>query len=657
MLNLWDDQAAAASGGDPLQLRVYSSRLLGSDPDLVLHGGGNTSFKCEGRTLFSDRDRLLWVKGSGSDLATIGPSGFTAVRMEFLDRALRLDSMSDQDMVRLLRSAAVDPDAPAASVETLSHAVIPFRYVDHTHADAVVALTNSPGGESLLHRALGPKVLIVPYAMPGFRLAKQLLAATQGCDWDALEGIILSNHGVFTFGQDPRTSYEAMVRLVSRAEELIVSHARPSRTVGPTSNTPDLVALSDLRRAVSRLRGEPVVSALDTSPEAVTFASRADVAVLSCRGPLTPDHVIHTKPWPLVLGGDLAGSVEAFRRTYLDYFERYAVSGLVPLDASPRWVVWPGQGLVFFGRSAQEAGVVQDLIQHTVRAIGWSMAIGGWKPINEVDIFAIEYWDLEQAKLRRRSALPPLQGKVAIVTGAASGIGRACAEALRSNGASVVGLDLNPSVAAVLSGPDAAGTVCDVTDSAAVVAAVQGAVRRFGGLDILVSNAGVFPRSAEIRDMEDRAWAQSLDVNLSSHMKVIRACFPFLKRGIEPAIVVIGSKNVPAPGLGAAAYSAAKAGLTQLARVAALEFGRDGIRVNVIHPNAVFDTGIWTREVLADRASRYGMTVEQYMKNNVLGVDITAKNVAELACAMAGRLFSRTTGAQVSVDGGNDRVI
>lgn len=206
------------------------------------------------------------------------------------------------------------------------------------------------------------------------------------------------------------------------------------------------------------------------------------------------------------------------------------------------------------------------------------------------------------------------------MTGAASGIGRACTEALRSNGASVVGLDRNPSMAELLSAPDALGMVCDVTDPAAVAAAVEAAAREFGGLDILVSNAGIFPRSADIREMDDRTWATSLDVNLSGHMRIIRACHAFLRRGIDPAIVVIGSKNVPAPGPGAAAYSAAKTGLTQLARIAALEFWREGIRVNVIHPNAVFDTGIWNEEVLADRAKRYGMTVDQYKRNNVLGV-------------------------------------
>jgi NAD(P)-dependent dehydrogenase (short-subunit alcohol dehydrogenase family) len=276
----------------------------------------------------------------------------------------------------------------------------------------------------------------------------------------------------------------------------------------------------------------------------------------------------------------------------------------------------------------------------------------------EPDIFEVEYWELEQAKLKLGGgASLPLQGKVALVTGAASGIGRACAERLRAQGAAVVALDLNPEVAELFKGADALGLPTDLTRAGAVADAVKWAVRAFGGLDIVVCNHGIFPDGRSIADLEDGLWQRSMDVNLTSHVQLLREAVPFLELGFDPAVVVVASKNVPAPGPGQAAYSAAKAALTQVARVAALELGAKGVRVNVLHPNAVFDTAIWTEAVLADRAKRYGLTVEQYKTNNVLGVEVTSRDVAELACAMAGPLFAKTTGAQLPVDGGNDRVI
>ncbi|MDB5096953.1 MAG: short-chain dehydrogenase [Cyanobacteria bacterium RYN_339] len=647
MESQWNDAEAAALQADPLRLRVYTSRLLGREPSLVLHGGGNTSVKASRPNLFGDEEELLFVKGSGWDLATIEDRGFAPVRMETLLRMAKLETLADADMVRAQKAAMTNPDAPAPSVEAILHAIIPYRYVDHTHADAVVALTNTPDGEARIREVYGDRVLYIPYVMPGFILAKEVYRLTQGVDWHQYEGMVLLHHGIFSFGDDAKTAYERMIQLVTEAERQV---EKLPLAAGEAAE--DLGALAALRKAVGGKLKAPVIARWDRSPAAVGFANLApDV---SQRGPLTPDHVIQTKRVPLIVGSD----VEAYEAAYRAYFDRNTDGKLTCLDPAPRWAVWPGHGTVAFGTSAKKADVIADINRHTMKAIQWAEALGGWRALSEKDIFEVEYWELEQAKLKLGGgASLPLQGKVALVTGAASGIGKACAERLRAHGAAVVALDLNAGVAELFNGPDALGLACDLTDRAALDEAVATTVRTFGGLDLLVCNHGIFPDGRSIADLEDALWSKSLDVNLTSHVYLLRACVPYLEQGFTPAVVVIASKNVPAPGPGQAAYSAAKAGLTQVARVAALELGPKGIRVNVLHPNAVFDTAIWTDAVLADRAKRYGMTVAQYKTNNVMGVEVTSRDVAELACAMAGPLFAKTTGAQLPVDGGNDRVI
>lgn len=658
MRNRWNDADAAAYGADPLQLRVYTSRLLGAEPSLVLHGGGNTSVKLSRPNLFGEPEALLCVKGSGWDLATIEAKGFAPVKMETLLRLAELPSLSDTQMVHAQKQAMTTPDAPAPSVEAILHALIPHTYVDHTHADAVVAITNTPDGEARIRRIYGDRVLYVPYVMPGFVLARQVYEMTRGVDWRRYEGMVLLHHGIFSFGDDAKTAYDRMISLVTEAEAHLKAEGVYDLPVRQASPADDLLGLARLRRAVGRAQGAPVVARLDGSEAARSFSLLPDVARVATRGPVTPDHAIQTKPFPLVLETEPDAAVSAFAAAYRAYFERHAGPGLKCLDPAPRWAVWPGFGTVAFGTGAKKADVVADIVRHTAKAVQWGEALGGWTALPEARLFEVEYWELEQAKLKLGAgASLPLAGKVALVTGAASGIGRACAERLRAQGAAVAALDLNPAVAELFAGPDALGLVCDVTDRGALDAAVAATVRRFGGLDVVVTNAGSFPQGTRIEDIGDELWQKSLDINLTSHLYLIRACVPFLALGFEPAIVVIASKNVPAPGPGQAAYSAAKAGLTQMARVAALELGPQGIRVNVMHPNAVFDTAIWTPETLENRARHYGMSVEDYKTNNILKVEITSRDVAEMACAMAGPLFTKTTGAQLPIDGGNDRVI
>jgi len=660
MKSLWNDQEAAEAARSPIALRVYTSRLLGREPALVLHGGGNTSVKVREPNLFGEPEHLLYVKGSGWDLATIEAKGFAPVRMDTLLKLAALPQLSDTDMVRVQRAAMTDPNAPTPSVEAILHALIPFDFVDHTHSDAVVAITNTPDGERTIQSVLGDRVLYIPYVMPGFALARLVFELTRETDWSKYDGMVLHHHGIFSFADDGRESYERMIRLVTRAEDFLSSQgaARAEAPAAPAAESAAaLRTLAQLRKEVSVRAGAPMVAWLDSSASAISYANHERVAEISGRGPLTPDHVIHTKRTPLLLGKDAAESVASYARAYLEYFQRNASAGLAMLDAAPRWAVWPEHGAVSFGQTAKRAKVVADIVRHTIRAQGWAEALGGWRALPERDIFEVEYWELEQAKLKKGGARLPLEGKIALVTGAASGIGRACVDVLRAQGAAVAAVDLNPAVESHWRGADVLGVVANLTNAAAVDAVVDATVRRFGGLDIVVANAGIFPASANIDSLDDDTWQKTLDINLTSQMRLFRAAAPYLQMGLDPAIVVVASKNVAAPGPGAAAYSASKAGMTQLARVAALELGPRGVRVNVVHPHAVMDTALWTPEILQSRAQHYGMSVEQYKRNNLLRVEVTSKDVAELVAAMAGPLFAKTTGAQVPVDGGSDRII
>ncbi|HYN21716.1 MAG TPA: SDR family oxidoreductase, partial [Thermoanaerobaculia bacterium] len=467
-------------------------------------------------------------------------------------------------------------------------------------------------------------------------------------------GMVLLSHGIFSFGETARESYERMIHLVDLAERYLERKGAWSLGSYPeldASVTP--LETAQLRCEVSRLVGAPMILISRRNARTLAFARRQDVSTLSQQGPATPDHVIRTKAIPL-LGRD----VDAFARSYQEYFDRHAPQSKQPktrLDAAPRVILDRELGLVTAGRTAKDAAIAAEIYEHTMDILERAAILGGYRALSSKDLFDMEYWDLEQAKLKKGGKPPALTGEVALVTGAASGIGKACVDSLLARGAAVVGLDLNPSI---LDRPDFRGLVCDVTREEAVRAAVALAVEAFGGLDMLVLNAGIFPDSRRLAELTLEEWRRVTSINLDSNVVLMRECHPLLALAPRGGrVVVIGSKNVPAPGPGVGAYSASKAALNQLARVAALEWGKDGIRVNVLHPNAVFDTGIWTEERLASRAAAYGMDVATYRKSNVLGVEVTSRDVAELAAELCGPLFAKTTGAQIPVDGGNERVI
>jgi rhamnose utilization protein RhaD (predicted bifunctional aldolase and dehydrogenase)/NAD(P)-dependent dehydrogenase (short-subunit alcohol dehydrogenase family) len=674
MKSLWTDEEAAAWRGD-LGLRVYTSRLLGRDKSLVLHGGGNTSVKVREPNLFGDEEEILYVKGSGWDLEKIEEAGFAPVRRGHLVRLAGLDELSDPRMVNEMVTHMKRSSAPTPSVEAILHAILPHKFVDHTHADAVVAVTNTPGGEERIRRIYGDAVVVIPYIMPGFDLARLCARLFTEQAGPRTIGMVLMNHGIFSFGETARESYERMIQLVTLAEEYLTAEGAvpplPGEREGVWERGPGgegsgeagssllISTIATLRRDVSRAAGAPMILLSRRDARSLAFARREDAATISQQGPATPDHVIRTKRVPL-FGRDVA----AYVRAYGEYFENHAPHARSPktmLDPAPRVILDPDLGLITVGRRATDAAISAEIYEHTMDIIERAERLGGWRALPERDLFDMEYWDLEQAKLKKAGDPPVFAGEVALVTGAASGIGRASVDSLLARGAAVVGLDRDPAILALsgLSGrADFLGIVCDVTDEEAVRRALVEAVDAFGGLDMLILNAGIFPPGRPLGELPMEEWRRVFAVNLDANLSFLRESHPLLALAPNGGrVVVVGSKNVPAPGPGAAAYSASKAALSQLARVAALEWGKDGIRINVLHPNAVFDTGVWTDEVLAARAAAYGLDVESYKKNNVLRVEVTSRHVAELAAELCGPLFARTTGAQIPVDGGNERVI
>jgi len=658
MRSLWEDAAAAANNKE-LDLRVYTSRLLGQDKSLVLHGGGNTSVKITEKNILGEEEQILYVKGSGWDLETIAAAGFAPVRLEHLKKLAKLPELSDPEMVNQLVTHQTKASAPVPSVEAILHAILPYPYVDHTHADAIVSITNTADGEARIREIYGDTMVVIPYVMPGFDLAKlcaERFAAEAGTN---TIGTVLLNHGIFTFGQSAKESYERMIEQVGRAEDYLKrKNAWDVASAAATAVHGIELAREQakLRRDISKAAGFPVIVARHADDKSLFFARRADVSTIAQQGPATPDHVIRTKRLPM-LGRDVAAYVEAYKN-YFANLEAQAKERKTLLDPAPRVVLDGELGLCAVGKSAGDASIVADIYEHTMDIILRATALGGYRALPAKDIFDVEYWDLEQAKLRKGGKPLPFSGEVALVTGAASGIGKACVESLLARGAAVVALDLAESVTSMKSGANFLGLQCDLTSEEQFKQALVQAVEKFGGLDMLVLNAGIFPGGCRIESLKTEEWQKVMRINLDANLMLMRECHAFMKLAPRGGrVVVIGSKNVLAPGPGAAAYSASKAALNQLARVAALEWGSDNIRINSLHPNAVFDTGLWTPEVLAARAKHYGMSVEEYKTNNVLKTEVTSKDVAELTAEMCGTLFAKTTGAWLPVDGGNDRVI
>ncbi|MCB0219480.1 MAG: bifunctional aldolase/short-chain dehydrogenase [Chrysiogenetes bacterium] len=677
--NRWNDSEASKLGST-LDEIVYASRLLGADPSLVLHGGGNTSAKGKVCNLLGEAQDVLFIKGSGWDLATIEGPGFPATDLTHLRKLRRLERLSDEDMVNELRTHLLDASSPTPSVEALLHAFIPHPFILHTHADAIVALNNQPGSAQRLADLYGNRVAFVPYIMPGFALAKKA-AEVYEANPD-VEGLILLQHGIFSFGETAKQAYDRMIDLVSVAAREIDAAANVSiaPVVGAASRDLSAARLNLIRQAYAR-RGFNAVLQLENEEETLTLLANEKLRDALVRGPLTPDHVIRTKRLPLLLSENISSvndaefemqlsiALDNYAADYENYFRQHSQlrNGLTILDPLPRVILVPGMGVVSVGKSCKAASIVADIYDHTLQAIAAAEAMHGYKALPANDIFDVEYWSLEQAKLGKGKDSPPLQGKTAMVTGAAGGIGKAIAAELLRCGASVALLDRNEealrdTLETLLperaNGNSLRGFPVDVTSPDAVTQAFRETVLWTGGIDIVVQNAGLFPACQLVTDIDDDEWHRSLSVNLDGALHIARQGLKWLERNVNGGdIVIVATKNVPAPGKKAASYSVAKAAQAQLARICALEAGEYGIRVNMLHPHMVFDTGLWTEELLRQRADAYGMSVDQYKRNNLLHTELCSADVARAARAFVDGTFSKTTGAQIAIDGGSDRTL
>ena len=652
---------------DPvLATRVRTSRELGADASLVLHGGGNTSAKGEVVDLLGRRRAVIWVKGSGWDLATIEAPGLPALDLEALRELRALDELSDEDMVRELRRCLLDPSSPTPSVETLLHAFLPHRFIDHSHADAVLALSNREDGEALCREVYGDRVVALPFIMPGFPLAKAVAEAVEA--HPEVEGVLLHHHGLFTFGDSGEESLERHRELVALAEARYAEDLAATRA----ASAPDTVRAAEL---LPRLRGAMAAAGFPGLPilevrdapwiRAALAADGAEARLVS--PPLTPDHSLRTKNLPCWLG---AGDDETLTTALADYataYRAYVARGIASrgprteLDPLPRVFLVPGLGLVGVGGNAKAAGIAADLAEHTVLTKTAGAGLGAYRGLDELDLFDMEYWSLEQAKLGKKQPAE-LEGQVALVTGGAGAIGEGIARVLLDAGAAVGVLDRDgeaASAACARLGGACLPLAADVTDRESMAAAMETLCRRFGGLDILVPNAGL-AHVAAIEELDPADWERLLAVNQTGVLLTLQEGGAVMRRqGRGGAVVLVSSKNVTAPGASFGAYSASKAGAHQLARVAALEWAGEGIAVNMVCPDAVFrhgdnPSGLWA-EVGPDRARSRGMDEAElevfYRERNLLRAEVTAEDVGRAVLFFAARR-TPTTGALLPVDGG-----
>jgi rhamnulose-1-phosphate aldolase/alcohol dehydrogenase len=676
MKSKWSDAEARAavrkyakSGvGEDLALRVYTTRLLGNDPRLVLHGGGNTSVKTTMRDTAGDEVEVLCVKGSGWDMGDIEPAGLPAVRLDAIRKLRRLKALSDEDMVNVQRGALLDSNSPNPSVETLLHAFLPHKFVDHTHSDAVLAITDQPDAGAICREIYGDRVALVPYIMPGFGLAQACARV-----WEKnpdVEGLILLKHGIFTFGDTARDAYERMIELVTVAEKRIAAAPAP-KSFTPVK-LPKKIAKAEeiaplLRGLVAQAAGDDwrrLIMDFRNSAAALAYVNGADVARYSRIGPVTPDHVIRTKPAPLVVpapdasdpdgfAAAAARALEAYRKDYGRYFERNNRKQKTPkaaLDPNPRVILVPGLGLFGLGKSAKDAKIAADLAETNARVIYDAEALGTYRCIPEKDIFDVEYWSLEQAKLGK-AAEKPLARQIVAVTGGGSGIGKATAIAFARQGAEVAVLDRDLAAAQEVAKKIGGLAVrCDVTRQSSVDAAFAAIARAYGGLDILVSNAGA-AWQGRIGDVDEKVLRDSFELNFWGHQRCAQAAVQIMKaQGTGGCLLFNTSKQAVNPGPDFGPYGLPKAATLFLSRQYALDHGADGIRSNAVNADRI-RSGLLTDEMIAARSKARGLSETDYMGGNLLKREVYAEDVAQSFVDLA--LARKTTGAVMTVDGGN----
>jgi rhamnose utilization protein RhaD (predicted bifunctional aldolase and dehydrogenase)/NAD(P)-dependent dehydrogenase (short-subunit alcohol dehydrogenase family) len=653
--------------GRDLAERVYTSRLLGGNPRLVLHGGGNISVKTIAEDLHGDPVEALCVKGSGWDMAAIEPAGLPAVRLAPLRRVRDRAALSDEDMVRIQRANLIDPGAPNPSVETLLHAFLPHKFIDHTHATAVLSLADQPDAAGRCAALYGGRLGIVPYIMPGFLLAKKAAEIFEA-DPD-VEGLVLLKHGIFTFGDTARDAYERMIAAVNLAEERLAQRRRPAVAAALQNAVAGVCQVAPIVRGACAM-ADPTPGAwkrfvLDFRGGAAVldFVNGAELGRYGMAGVATPDHTIRTKNYPLIVPapavdrlGDFAvavrDAVSGFVAEYHAYFVRnnaLSAARKRELDPMPRVVLVPGVGLFGLGRSSKDAAIAADLAESWVATVADAEAVGRFESLTEAELFEMEYWSLEQAKLGTVQE-KPLAGQVALVTGGAGTIGLATGRALRNAGAEVALLDRDDAVAEAAKKLGGLGLACDVTDAAAVDAAFARLVRHYGGVDIVVSNAGA-PWQGRIGEVDEAALRASFELNFFAHQRIAqRAVAIMLAQGTGGCLLFNASKQALNPGADFGPYGLPKAATLALMRQYALDYGAVGIRANAVNADRIRG-GLLTPEMIAARAKARGVSEADYMGGNLLHREVTAEDVADAFVSLA--LARNTTAAIVTVDGGN----
>ena len=679
MKNLWNDKEAealvetyAAKGVErDLALRVYTTRLLGGEPRLVLHGGGNTSVKLEATDLVGDSWPVLCVKGSGWDMGVIEPQGLPAVKLAPLLKARSLDRLSDEDMVALQRANLIDPSSPNPSVETLLHAFLPHKFVDHTHSTAILAIVDQGDeSEALIRKVFGPKMGYVPYIKPGFDLAK---AAAEIYEQEpSVEGLILDKHGIFTFAESAKAAYDLMIHYVTVAEDYVANNTiHPLKPIALPKRLPDPAEIASvLRGAVAASLGEGrfdrMICDFRTSPKVLEFLNAEGLERRASRGVSTPDLSIRIKTGPMALpapdADDLAGYTETVKKHVADYvaeYTRYFEENdarddvkRTMLDPMPRLALVPGLGMFGFGRTLKDAKIASDVGEMWIEAVRGAEAIGDFRPLAKSDLFELEYWSLEQAKLAGNKP-KPLTGQVALVTGGAGAIGAATAKAFAVQGAHVVVVDLDADKAkeaARAAGNASIGVGADVTKPADIAAAFEQAVRTYGGVDIIISNAGAAFEGG-IGEIDDALLRKSFELNFFSHQNVAQqAVRIFKQQGTGGVLLFNTSKQAVNPGPKFGAYGLPKAATLFLSRQYALEYGGIGVRANAVNADRI-RSGLLTDDMIASRSKARGLSEKDYMSGNLLGLEVTADHVAQAFLHHA--LAERTTADVTTVDGGN----
>jgi rhamnulose-1-phosphate aldolase/alcohol dehydrogenase len=674
----WSDERAKQL--TPSELLLYRSNLLGSDLTVTNFGGGNTSAKITDRDpLTGEQVTILWVKGSGGDLGSMESGGFSTL---YLEKLLGLEKLYrgvayEDEMVGYLPHATFNLNPRAASIDTPLHAYLPFAHIDHVHPDAIIALAASSGGEAATRDIWGGEIGWLAWKRPGFDLGLRLrdyVAKRPG-----LRGVMLAGHGIICWAESSKACYGNSIDLIAKAATFLNARLTQRAAFGgvkvlPLSQRADVAA-----RLLPRLRGrmsehQSKVGHYSDDAETLEFVGSVDFEKLAAIGTSCPDHFLRTKIAPLTLdpskledGEYLQARISEYRDGYAAYYQRCATPSDPKMrDANPVVVLVPGVGRITFAADKTTARLAGEFYGNAINVMRGAEAIGKYIGLDEQEAFNIEYWALEEAKLQRMPKPKPLAGKVALVTGAAGGIGAATAKRLLADGACVMMTDRDPETLEGASdalrkqyGEDALRTaVCDVTDESQVQAAFADCAREFGGLDILVANAGI-ASAAPIEETTIALWRKNYDVLVEGYFLAARSAFGLMKLQNGGSIVFIGSKNALAATPNASAYASAKAASIHLARCLALEGAEHGIRVNVVNPDAVIrGSKIWDGDWRKERADSYGIDPgeeleEFYRKRSLLKLNVLPEDIAEAVWYFASSASAKSTGNILNVDAGN----